>query len=86
MYPGISDILNDLMSDKEFKNKFDADACAIYFRKLKIGYVPKSINSLFIKMASKKKYFIFISCFNPYLVDFYEPNEFSYPIIAIPSN
>ena len=70
----------------ECKNKFDENACAIYFKKLKIGYIPKNHSSFFIDQAEKKKYFKFVSCFNPLLIDFDNLNQCSFPIIAIPTN
>lgn len=68
----------------EYRNRFDENACAVYFKNLKIGYVPKTLNSQFIDNALAKKYFTFVSCFSPLLIDFSESNIYSFPIIAIP--
>ncbi len=68
----------------ECKNKFDDNACAIYFKKLKIGYIPKNHCSYFLNQAERKKYFKFVSCFNPLLIDFDNLNPCSFLIIAIP--
>ncbi len=67
----------------EYKNKFDNNTCAIFLKKIKIGYIPKNYCTYFIDQATKKKYFKFISCFSPLLIDFDDLTPCSFPIIAI---
>lgn len=75
-----------LLIKHENKNKFDNSACAIYYKNLKIGYIPKDLNSIFLKHAKSKKYFSFYSGFHPILLEQPVSDLFlNYPVIAVPN-
>lgn len=38
----------------EWRNKHDPYACAVYYKKIKIGYIPRHLNQEFINKAKKK--------------------------------
>lgn len=44
----------------ERKNKVDEFACALYYKNIKIGYIPRYCNREIIECAKKNKNFIFI--------------------------
>ncbi len=66
----------ELTVKHEFKNKFDERACAVYFKSLKIGYIPRKLNEQFVKKTKVNKYYFFASCFNPLFLEITDASLF----------
>jgi hypothetical protein len=65
--------LGDALKVKhEKKNKFDAYACAIYFKNQKLGYIPKQYNKKIIKMFQTGHRFMFFICKTPSYQEYFE--------------
>lgn len=46
----------------EWRNKYDDFACAVYCKRVKIGYIPKDLNRYFILKAQKRISYKFYVC------------------------
>lgn len=64
----------------EWKNKVDPFACAIYVKKIKLGYIPKDINKDFINRARKRITYKFYVC--DLMTYIFEENFYTGPIVV----
>jgi len=56
-----------LQLEREFDNKYDADAVAIYFDDMKLGYIPREHNesiSQFLDMGHDDVFEVYVCCIN----------------------
>jgi len=81
-------ILNEINSDQkltvkhEYKNKQDNFACAVYYKKTKLGYVPQTLNQQILDLANHGRLITFVVS-KPMLYHEFEDSVLGLNVMAI---